>query len=59
MADHEARRGVVPAALDDAIEQAPFLEWVAQIGREEARAAVLSGAYRLAGPPPGSTAGAW
>jgi pyruvate dehydrogenase E1 component len=35
------------------VEQSPFLEWVAQMGREEAREAVLAGAYRLVGPPPG------
>jgi len=35
------------------IDQAPFLEWMAQMGREEAREAVLAGAYRLAGPPRG------
>ena len=53
MADHEAGEASYLRLSTTPIEQAPFLEWVAQMGREEARAAVLSGAYRLAGPPPG------
>jgi pyruvate dehydrogenase E1 component len=35
------------------VEQEPFLEWVEQTGREEARRQVLSGAYRLVGAPAG------
>ena len=51
--DREHGESDLPAALDDAVDQAAVRRLLERHGRAAVRAGVLSGAYRLAEPPEG------